>query len=248
LYSSLTPAPFYLCLSRKLKEEEAQLIEIKELSDDRLYEEVIEKYLQFKEKFPESPYCDVVLLKLGEAFEGLVEKDYRQLVEDGQPEEAVRKKFLDRYGHYQCWLEKPGGIRYNLIHYKEMMEKFPDSNYADEAAYHLIPLASDYKGLPDGPLKEIKSLEGVLQEYPTSSLRPQIYYQIAYRLHILYEIYAFSSRIDLKDEVEAEEYRKKAFYFYRLVLKQPEQSKFSRFAWEGLKKLEEGKRIYPVRN
>ncbi len=231
----------------KLKEEEAQLKEIKELSDDRLYEEAIKKCLQFKENFPESPFCDVVILKLGEAFEGLVEKDYRQLVEDGQPEEVVRKKFLDRYGHYQCWLEKPGGIQYNLIHYKEMMEKFPDSHYADEAAYHLIPLVSDYKGLPDGPLREVKSLEGVLQEYPTTSLRPQIYYQIAYRLHILYEIYAFSPRVDLRNEVEARRYRKKAFYFYRLVLQQPEQSKFSRFAWEGLKKLEEGKKIYPVR-
>jgi hypothetical protein len=231
----------------KVNVEVAQLKEIKELSDDRFYEEAIKKCFLFKKNFPESPFNDVVILKLGEAFEGLLEKDYRQLVEDGQPEELARKSFLDKYGHYQCWLENPEGIQYNLIHYKEMMEEFPDSPYADEAAYHLIPLASEYKDLPDGPLKEIKNLEGILNEYPTSSLRPQIYYQIAYRLHILHEIYAYSPRRDLRNEVEAEQYREKAFYFYRLVLKQPEQSKFSRFAWEGLKKLEEGKRVYKTK-
>jgi len=183
-------------------------------------------------------------VRLGEAFEGLVENEYRQLVRDGMPEGAVRKVFLKKYGHYQCWIERPSGIYYNLIHYKEMMKKFPDSNYADEGAYHLIPWVYDYKGLPEGPLKEIEYLEKVLQDFPTTSLRPKIYYQIAYRLHMLYEIYAFSPQAGLRNEVEAIKYREKAQYFYKLVLKQPRQSKSSRSAWENLKKIEEGKRIY----
>ncbi|KPJ59283.1 MAG: hypothetical protein AMJ42_02090 [Deltaproteobacteria bacterium DG_8] len=228
----------------KMGDEEAKLQEIKKLSDDKLYEDAIRNCQEFMRNFPKSKFYDLVLLMLGEAFEGLVEKNYHQLVRDGLPEEVVRKTFLEKYDHYQCWVGKPHAIRYNLKHYKEMMEKFPDSRYADEAAYHLIPWIYEYKGLPEGPSKEIGYLEKLLQEYPTTSLRPKIYYQIAYRLHILYEIYAFSPHANLRNEVEAKKYREKALYFYKLVLKQPIQSKFSRSAWEDLKKLEEGKRIY----
>ena len=225
-------------------DEEAQLLEIKKLSDDELYEEAIKNCNEFMRDFPKSTFYDVALLKLGEAFEGLVEKKYHQVMRDGLPEEIVRKDFLEKYGHYQCWIEKPYGIQYNLKHYKEIMDKFPDSRYADEATYHLIPWVYEYKGVPEGPLKEVGYLEKVLQVYPTTSLRPEIYHQIAYRFHILYEIYAFSPQADLRNVVEAKKYREKTLYFYKLVLKQPIQSKFSRSAWEGLKKLEEGRRIY----
>ena len=235
---------FLPTLEFKPGEEELLLQEIKKFSDDRVYEEAVHSCQEFLETFPESPFCDVVLVRLGESFEGLVEMNYHQLVKDGLSEGEVRRKFLEKYGHYQCWIESPGGIRYNLTHYKEMMEKFPDSNYADEAAYHLIPWIYEYEGLPEGPLKEIADLEKVLHDYPATSFRPKIYYQIAYRLHILYEIYAFSPHPELRDPEEAKKYREKALYFYKLVLKQPEQSKFSRSAWDGVKKLEEGKRIY----
>jgi hypothetical protein len=98
--------------------------------------------------------------------------------------------------------------------------------------------------LPEGPLEEIGYLEKILQKYPTSSLRPEVYYQVAHRLHIIYEIYAFSPQAELRNTEEAKKYREKSLYFYRLVLKQPVQSKFSRSAWEEIKKLEEGERIY----
>lgn len=225
-------------------DEELQLQEIKKFSDDRVYEEAVYSCQEFLETFPESPFCDVVLIRLGEALEGLLEINYHQLIQDGLREEEVRIEFLEKYGHYQCWIESPSAVRYNLKHYKEMMEKFPDSNYADEAAYHLIPWVHEYEGLPKGPLKEVGDLEKVLKKYPTTSLRPKIYYQMAYRLHLLYEIYAFSPHPELRSQEEAKKYRGKALYFYKLVLKQPEQSKFSRSAWEGVKKLEEGKRIY----
>ena len=225
-------------------DEETLLREIKELSDDKLYQEAIEKCQEFMSTFPESKFYDIALLKLGEAFEGLVEKDYHQLVEDGLPEEVVRKEFLKKHGHYQCWIERPDGVHYNLKHFKEMMEEFPNSRYADEAAYHLIPWVGDYKGLPEGPLKEIGYLEKVLRDYPTTSLKSELYYQIAYRFHVLYEIYAFSSQVDLRNIGEVKDYKEKAFYFYGLALKYPVQSKFSKSAWEGLKKLEEGERIY----
>lgn len=229
---------------RKLSDEKQQLKEIIELSEGKLYEQTIETCQAFMKAFPKSEYYDIVLLKLGEAFKGLVEQDYRQPITDGRSEDEVRKNFMEKYGHYQCWLEGPCGIQYNLECFKEMMERFPDSNYADEATYHLIPWICEYHGSPEGLLEEIGHLEKVLQEYPTSSLRPEIYYLIAHRFHMLYEIHAFSPRAELRDAVEAEAYREKSIYFYKLVLKQPMQSEFSRSAWDGLKKLEEGERIY----
>ena len=125
-----------------------------------------------------------------------------------------------------------------------MMERFPDSPWADEAEYHLIPWVCDYRGLPDGPLEEIGYLKKVLQKYPTSSLKGELYYKIAYRFHILYEIYAFSPDKDLQDEEKARDYKEKAFYAYRMSLKHPLQTRYSKKAWNNLNALEEGKRIY----
>jgi len=235
----LLPTPEF-----KPGDEEAKLLEIKKLFDDKIYEEAVHSCQEFLDVFPKSPFCDVVLVRLGESLEGLLETNYHQLIKDGVPEQEARKKFFANNGHYQCWVEGPRGVHYNLTHYKEMMEKFPDSNYADEAAYNLIPWVYEYDGAPEGPLKEIKSLEKVLKDYPTTSLRPKIYYQIAYRLHLLFEIYAFSPQAELRNAEEASKYQEKARYFYKLVLKQPEQPKFSREAWKDLKKLDEGKRIY----
>ena len=194
--------------------------------------------------FPESQFYDVVLLWLGEAYEGLLNRDYHQPIEDGQPEKAVKEKFLESYGHYQCWEETPCGLRYDLAAYKEMMEKFPDSRWADEATYNLIPWVCEYNGKPDGPLEEIGYLEKVLQDYPTTSLKPKIYYQIAYRFQILYEISAFSPRKELRDDRKTTHYKDQSAYFYKMALKYPVHSKFSRLAWENLGKLEKGERVY----
>lgn len=229
---------------RKLSDEAILLKKIIELSEDKLHEQAVEKCQAFMEAFPESEYYDIALLKLGEAFKGLVEDHYLQPIKDGQSEGEVRENFMREYGHFECWHEGPCGIRYDLGCFKEMMERFPESNFADEATYHLIPWVCEYHGSPEGPLEEIGYLEKVLETYPTSSLRPKIYYQIARRFHILYEIYAFSPRTELRDTAKGETYREKSIYFYRLVLKQPMQSRFSRNAWEDLGKLEKGERIY----
>jgi len=235
----LLPTPEF-----KVGDEALQLQEITKMIDDRFYEQAVQRCQEFMKKFPKSKSSDVVLLRLGQAFEGLVEEEYHQVVRGGAAAEIAKKQFLEKYGHYQCWVEKPEGVFYDRKHYQEMRDKFPESNYADEAAYHLIPWVYDYQGLPEGSLKEIGYLEKVLQDYPTTSLKPELYYQIGYRLQILYEIYAFSPDAALRSAEEAKKYREKALYFYRLVLTQPTQSKFSRSAWEALKGMEEGKRVY----
>lgn len=229
---------------RKPGEEEALFQKIIELSEDRVYEEAIKACQDFMEGFPQSKMYDVVLLKLGEAYEGLLQIGYYQPVAEGMRAEEAYKQFIEKYGHYQCWIDTPCGLQYNLSHYREMMERFPDSPYADEGEYHLIVWACDYKGLPEGPLDEIGGMEKILQKYPTTSLKPEIYYKIAYRFHALYEIASFSPQKELRNPDKAKDYKDKALYFYQMSLRQPVQSKFSRKAWEDLGKLEDGKRVY----
>ncbi|MCK5187525.1 MAG: hypothetical protein KAR43_10390, partial [Deltaproteobacteria bacterium] len=85
---------------RKLSDEKLQLIEIIELSKDKLYEKAIEKCQEFMKDFTESEYYDIALLRLGEAFEGLIEQDYLQLIKGGKSKEEARESFLGKYGHY----------------------------------------------------------------------------------------------------------------------------------------------------
>ena len=229
---------------RKLNEEQTQLKAIFELSEEKVYGEAIDECREFLELFPESKYSDVVLLKLGVAYEGLLENEYYQRVAEGAPEGATEKAFIAKYGHYECWVETPCGLRYNLNTYKEMMERFPESMFADEAEYHLISWLCDYEGLPEGPLQEIGDLEKVLQKYPTSSLKGEIYYKIAYRFQILYEIFSFSPQTNLRDMDKAIEYKEQARYSYQMALKFPVQSEYSKRAWKDLNNLEEGRRIY----
>jgi hypothetical protein len=229
---------------KKLGEEETQLKELLTIADEKAYKEVIEKSPGFMESFPESKYYDVVLLNLGQAYEGLLATTYYKALEDGEPEDEAKKVFMEKYGHYQCWVETSCGLRYDLARYKEMMEKFPDSRWADEAEYHLTPWICEYGGLPEGPLEEIGYVEDVLQKYPTSSLKGEFYYKIAYRFQILYEIYAFSPQRGLRNEAKASDYKKKALYFYKMALKHPVHSQFSKKAWDDLDALEQGRRIY----
>ena len=229
---------------KKLNEEQTKLKAIFELSDEKLYTKVIDECQEFLEVFPESKYGDIGLLKLGEAYEGLLATGYYQPVAKGAPEDETEKIFIEKHGHYQCWVETPCGLRYNLNAYKEMMERFPESLFADEAEYHLIPWLCAYEGLPEGPLQEIRDLENVLRKYPTTSLKGEIYYKIAYRFQILYEIFSFSSQMNLRDMDKAREYKEQARYAYQMALKFPIQTEYSKRAWKDLNNLEEGKRIY----
>ncbi len=235
---------FLPSLEMKPGEEETLLLKIAEFSDGRVYEETIIACRCFLEKFPKSKATDIVLLKLGEAFEGLLKPGYYQPLDEGMPADEARKQFMKKYGHYECWVDTPCGLQYNLTHYRQMMERFPESMYADEGEYHLIAWSCDYRGLPEAPLEEIAHMEKILQKYPTTSLKSEIYYKIGYRFHVLYEIAAFARQQNLQDPEKAGEYKDKALYFYRMSLKQPLQSKFAKKAWEDLGRLEDGKRIY----
>lgn len=227
------------------KEDQLLFLEAQKALDARDYADAVDLFQLFIDRFPNSEGYTLALQRLGESFEGLIEIEYRRRVANGEQEGVVKQDFLSRYGHCKCWEETPDGLTYNLMHYKTIIEKFPDSLVADESAYRIIPWEKDYKGSPEGLLRELKHLEKILEQYPSSSLRYEILYKMARRCHILYEIYAFSPGTGIRNKEKAEHYRSKALFLYKLALESPSQTRYSHQAWEGLTWLEEGqKRIY----
>jgi hypothetical protein len=210
----------------------------------RNYTEAVDKFLLYTDNFPESKGYTIALQRMGEAFEGILATEYTQKLVNGGDEKSVRQKFLSVYGRFKCWDETQSCLRYNMQNYKTILEKFPESPIADEAAYKLIVWHRDYNGRPDAVLDEIRSLKKILEEYPSTSLRHEILYRIARRFNILYEIYAFSPDAAINSSEKAVQYHDKAVYTYRLVLDAAGHSEYSHKAWKALEKLEKGEKLY----
>jgi len=228
---------------KKQSEEQRLFSEAQKAFDARDYADAVDLFQQFTQKFPRSERYTWALQRQGESLEGLLETAYQHRVAGGAPESAVRAEFLALYGHFDCWELSDEGLRYNRTHYKTILEKHPESPIADEAAYRCIVWATDYQGRPEAPLAELQALEAILEKYPSSSLRYEVLYKMAYRCHVLCEIYRFAPQH--RDERKAEQYRAKALYLYRLALNAPSQNVYAQKAWEGLRVLEEGtQRIY----
>ncbi|MEI6126339.1 MAG: hypothetical protein WCQ99_07260 [Pseudomonadota bacterium] len=228
----------------KLKGSKLLFSEAQKSLDARDYVDAISKLQMFLEQFPKAEQYSWALQRLGEAFEGLLAVAYHRRIENGEDQAAVAKDFLLKYGNYNCWKEEPSGIKYTLVQYKTLLEKFPDSPIADETEYRMIPWEADYKGRPEGIVKELTHLEAVLEKYPSTSLRQEILYKMAHRCRMLYEIHSFSPKADLHDAARGEQYRSKATYMYRLCLNASDQTDYAQKAWAELASLEEGKRIY----
>lgn len=227
-----------------LKDNQRLFMEAQKAFDAKAYLEAIELFQEYTQKFPESESFTWALQRLGECFEGLLKVEYRLRIENGEAEPIVKRSFLAKFSHFDCWKETNDGLTYTLVHYQRILTEYPDSSIADEAAYRMIPWVKDYKSLPDGPLKELKHLQEVLAKYPTTSLRPIILYQIAHRCHILYEIYAFSPHTDIQDNGKAKQYKEKALLSYQLCLGSPQHTKYSEKSWQDLERLQKGERIY----
>ncbi len=229
---------------RKQKADQQLFSQAQKAFEARDYIDAIDLYQHFIDSYPHSKIFTIALQRLGESFEGLLETEYTRRIESGESAGTVLKQFLSQYGHYECWEESAAGLSYNLTHYKTILEKYPDSPIADEAAYRSIVWQTDYRGQPEGLLAELEQLEKILEQYPTTSLRHEILYKMAHRCHILHELYSFSYNPRVKDRARAGQYHTKTLYLYRLALNSPSHTKYSQKAWEGLKALESGTRIY----
>ena len=72
-----------------------------------------------------------------------------------------------------------------------VMKKFPDSKWAQLAAFHLIDnkLCGDWQGSSKCPDKEAEMYEKYVKEHPQSPAAPEALYDAAYRRSALIEIY-----------------------------------------------------------
>jgi outer membrane protein assembly factor BamD (BamD/ComL family) len=89
--------------------------------------------------------------------------------------------------------EKEAYMRYGIDEQsmKQVMKKFPDSKWAQLAAFHLIDnkLCGDWQGSSKCPDKEAEMYEKYVKEYPQSPAAPEALYDAASRRSALIEIY-----------------------------------------------------------
>ncbi|MBM4312002.1 MAG: hypothetical protein FJ119_13790 [Deltaproteobacteria bacterium] len=199
----------------------------------------------FLREFPDSKRYTWGLQRMGEAMEGLLKNYYLQPLERGRDERAAREAFLASYGSYGCWKTDSSRVSYDGSHYRRLLADYPDSNIADEAAYRLVLLNTDPEGRPESIKRELQYFEEVLERYPTTSFRYEIFYDMAYRCHRLYELYSYSHQPGEADRQQAQLYREKAVYLYSLALKSPQHGLFAEKAWKNLQDLEDGRRLFP---
>lgn len=227
------------------------------LSDDRLifseaqhaldahdYPDAAKLLEIFLREFPQSKQYPWALQRMGEAMVGLLQTQYLRPIERGQNEAAIRATFLASYGTYACWMTDGGRLNYDGRHYRRILDDYPDSNIADEAAYRLVLLRADSHDSPEDIKQELQDFERVLERYPSTSFRYEIFYIMANRCHQLYELYAYSTRPDTANRAEAQLYKEKAVYLYSLALKSPQHGLFAEKAWQNLQDLEDGRRIF----
>jgi len=212
--------------------------------ENRAYASSITICQQFLSQYPQSKGRDAVLMRMGESFGGLLKQDYQDLVNQGMDEEKARTSFLAKYRHYNCWEVQEGDLVYNKAIYRQLLEENPESHYADEAYYNLMPWEKEYDEDPHGIEKEITCLKEFLTKYPTTSLRPKILFQLGYRFHLLYEIYSFSKDPVRRDEAKGQESFHQAEYLYKLCLNLPRGSEYSKKALHHLEMLRQGSRVY----
>ena len=229
---------------RRPGEEQRLIQEAQKALDAKAYVDAIAMFQKFTSTYPQSKDYTFALQRLGESYEGLLEMEYQRRINGGESAEKVKKNFLANYGHYNCWNDEPKGLAYNRAAYKMILEQYPDSPIADEAAYRMIQWEDSYHGRPEGVLREMKQLEEIFSKYPETSFRPMILYQMAQRCQILYEMYSFSPAPDVRDAQKAQEYREKAIYLYKLTLESPDHTPYAEKAWKDLEVLQKGGRIY----
>jgi hypothetical protein len=199
----------------------------------------------FLREFPRSERYCWGLQRMGETMEGLLQHFYLRALERGQAESSARRTFLASYGSFGCWLTHSNRLSYDGSHYRRVLDEFPDSTIADESAYRLVLLDVDSNAGPEAIMQEVQGLEQVLERYPTTSLRYEILYGMAYRCHRLYELYAFSPRPGTTDREQAQQYRDQAIYLYSLAIKSPRHSLSAEKAWKNMRDLEDGRRLFP---
>jgi hypothetical protein len=227
---------------KPLTPEQKQYQEVITAFKNRAFESCISAAREFLAEFPESPAKDPVLIRMGEAYEGLLEQHYYEPIREGATEADARRAFLAAFGSYACWETHEGRLVYDKSAFQRLLDEEPDSNYADEALYNLIVWDRDHQE-PQDIRREIKDLQKVITLYPTSTLQGKILFQIGYRYHLLFEIHRYSDDPVVRNEAEAQAAYNQAEYSYKLCLNTAHSAEYADKAFHYLEKLQRGERI-----
>ncbi len=227
----------------ELTAEQKLYMEIMTAFDNRAFESCMTLSQQFLSQYSKSPGRDAVMIRMGEASEGLLKQRYYEQIAEGAAETEVRDSFLSAFGRFDCWETRDGMLAYNKQAFRQLLDENPDSNYADEALYNLIFWARDYNKDPQRINEEIAALENVITQYPTTSLRPKILFKMGYRYHLLYELYQYSPDPDVRSDVKAQESRDHAEYSYKLCLSAATGGEYAKRSLEYLEILKRGDRL-----
>lgn len=143
-------------------------------------------YYRTAEYFPNSPLAGAALYRAADV-RWQVEKEEVM----SRPSAREKEAYL-RVGMDEQWM-------------KEVMKRFPNTRWADLAAFHLIDnkLCGDWQGSSKCPEKESELYEKHAQERPDSPAAPEALYKAAWRQSALIEIYKTETKADKSREAAA---------------------------------------------
>jgi hypothetical protein len=120
---------------------------------------------------------------------------------------------------------------------KEVMKKFPDTKWADRAAFHLIEnkLCGDWQGSSKCPVKEAEIYEKYAADRPQSPVVAEALYDAASRWAALIEIYKTEDQLK-----KSEESKGKAIALAQRVASQSAQTDWGARAQRLLYLIEQG--------
>lgn len=135
-------------------------------------EDAMHLYARMAEYFPNSPLAGEALYRAADIRWQLDSEDVWTRPSAKEQDPDVRPKINDQY-------------------MREVMKKFPNTKWAQLAAFHLLDnkICGDWQGQSKCPEKETELYEKYAQENPQSPEAPEALYNAAWRQSALIEIY-----------------------------------------------------------
>ncbi len=224
------------------------------------FEKAVSEFQKVTNMYPESDLADDALFNMGECFEKLSEtyskdawgwsseklkRDKPEKMEVGRGERLWDLRvYIDKYvtdlnRKYRAEVFSHPPLRLSIVytnyHYRTLLEEYPDSEFSDRAELKVI------QGELVGPASEVfTKVEGWLQKYPESDLRPEAWLLLArvYEDAWSWENYRYSvSGGASGDKTVAESYRGKGLRTYKFIINAYPGSEYSKIAEEEYKRL-----------
>ncbi len=224
------------------------------------YKLALRLYKRLIDYFPNSKYRAAALFRYGECAERIVVEVNKLKIKFEELKKSGIDKDYKKYLGLDCY--RKWGLEFEFSHlgdeyyyggdvYETIVQKYPKSEWADNAAYKLIQIPFQHsrcwEGHPGGPLAALKLCENFLKNYPNSELRPEALLHLGYLYRALYEIYSYVDKKEIYnfyDLQKANAYRQKAINLYQKIVKEYPSTKYAAKAEVNIYEIEHGKNVY----